>query len=112
MTPAQFRKLALALPEAEEGAHMGHPDFRVGGRVFASLQPDGLRAMAKLPPYLQAALVRDHPDLAAPAAGAWGRAGCTLLRLDGTPADLMRAALAAAWQTTAPKQVLARHRKP
>lgn len=98
MTPDRFRRLALALPDAEEGEHHAHADFRVQGRIFASLQPDGLRAMVKVPVALQQRLVAAHPGVFAPATGAWGRAGCTMVQLEPAPLDVVREALAEAWQ--------------
>lgn len=61
MTADQFRKLALLLPEALEGAHMGHPDFRVRGKIFATLGPDETWAMVKLTPEQQAAFIQVEP---------------------------------------------------
>jgi len=76
MTPNQFRKQALALPDATEGAHGGHPDFRVGGKVFASLgYPDATFGMVKLAPDQQAMLVEGTPTVFAPIANAWGLKG-------------------------------------
>jgi hypothetical protein len=98
MTPAQFRKLALSMPEACEGEHHGHPDFRVGGRIFASLQPDGERGMVKLPPADQARLVQARGGVWEPATGAWGRAGCTMVRLADVAAAAVKDAMTLAWQ--------------
>jgi hypothetical protein len=77
MTPGMstdaFRRAALALPGAVENAHMNHPDFRVGNRIFATLgYPDGSWAMVKLPPEEQHRLVESMPETFKPAAGAWG----------------------------------------
>lgn len=98
MTPAQFRQAALALPDVVEGEHHDHPDFRAGGRVFASLHPDGERAMVKLPPDEQARRVAAEPDAWAPANGAWGRAGCTMLVLAAVRVAAAKDALTLAWQ--------------
>lgn len=98
MTPERFRQAALALPEVVEGSHHGHADFRAGGRVMASLHPDGEQAMVKVPPPVQQQLVARHGGAVVPASGAWGRAGCTMLRLAQVPAEAVRAALAEAWQ--------------
>ena len=70
MTADQFRKLALGLPEASEAAHMGHPDFRVGGKIFATLGPDEDWGMVKLTPDRQAEVMRAEPDVYRPASGA------------------------------------------
>jgi predicted DNA-binding protein (MmcQ/YjbR family) len=80
-TAAQFRKLALAQPGAEEGAHMQHADFRTGGKIFAGLTPDEKRATLRLTPEVQA-MVTGDPAFQ-PAAGAWGRGGWTSIELAG-----------------------------
>src|SRR5689334_8472047 len=72
MTPAQFRKLALAMPQSEEKSHFGQPDFRVRGKIFAGLDPDGTRGTLKLSPELQAMLLDARPHAFSPAAGYWG----------------------------------------
>lgn len=99
MTPDQFRRLALALPEVIEGEHHAHPDFRLHGRVFASLHPDGEQAMVRVSPTEQQRLVT--AGAGKPASGAWGRAGCTMLVLAAVDAALVRAALTEAWQFAA-----------
>ena len=82
MTPNQFGKLALALPDATEGAHGGHPDFRVGGKVFAGLgYPDATFGMVKLTPDQQAMLVEGTPTAFVPIANAWGLKGYTNVTL-------------------------------
>jgi hypothetical protein len=98
VTPAAFRKAALALPEVVEGSHHGHADFRLHGRVIASLHPDGAQAMVKVPVSLQQELVGALGDACVPASGAWGRAGCTMLRLAAIEAAVARDALQAAWE--------------
>jgi len=94
MTPAQFRALALSLPGANEGAHMGHADFRVGGKVFATL---GYRnedwGMVKLPPEMQEMYVAAEPDVFTPVKGAWGRRGSTSVRLDAATRRKLEGAL-------------------
>lgn len=96
MTPNAFRKLALGLDGAVEGAHVGHPDFRVGGRIFASLTADGARGMVKVSPEVQRRLLRDPSGAFSPASGAWGRQGCTMVELATAPTPAVRAALRAA----------------
>lgn len=96
MTPNAFRKLALALPGAVEGEHMGHPDFRAGGRIFASLTADGRRGMVKVSPDEQRALLRAAPQVFEPATGAWGRSGCTMVTLAAADAPTVRAAIRSA----------------
>ena len=105
MTAEEFRTLALSFPEASEAAHMGHPDFRVRGKIFATLGPDEDWGMVKLTADEQAAFVRAEPDVFHPASGAWGRRGATIVRLGGAKALTVRQALIAAWRNTAPKQL-------
>ena len=102
MTPAAFRRIALALAGAEESAHMGHPDFRVGGRIFATLaSPEAGRAMVKLPPEAQDSFLAMQPGVFTPASGAWGRAGSTMIELGSARPGVVKAALAAAWECAA-----------
>lgn len=103
MRPEDVRALALMLPEAVAGAHRGNPDFRVGGRVFATLWAEEARVVLRLAPERQAALTEAEPDLFAPLAGAWGRRGWTNLALDGADEDTLRDALLAAWRATVPE---------
>lgn len=106
MLPDDFRRLALALPETEEREHQDHPDFRVGGKVFASLGQDGEWAMLKLAPEAQAKCVEKHPELFEPFAGAWGKQGCTRVWLaKAKDADLVKL-VDSAWRRTAPKRLL------
>jgi hypothetical protein len=109
MTPNQFRSVALGLPEASEGAHMDHPDFRVRGKIFASLGPEGDWAMVKLTPDQQASLVRAEPRVYEPFAGAWGRRGSTKVRLAAAKRASVERALIAAWRNTAPKRLVQEH---
>lgn len=99
MTPDDFRRMALALPETAERAHMEHPDFRVGGKVFATLgYPDRNWAMVKLNPEQQEQLVRSDPAVFVPAKGAWGRGGATCVLLKAARKAVVRHALADAWR--------------
>jgi len=108
MTPDGFRRLALALPEAVESAHMGHPDFRVGGKIFATLgYPDGDWGMVKLTPEQQELFMRVAPEVFVPAKGAWGRAGSTTVQLKRVAAATLHDAMAAAWRNVAPKRLTA-----
>ncbi len=96
-TPDAFRELALALPGASEGAHMGHADFRANGQIFASLgSPDAAHAMVQLPPEEQAMRVEAAPEAFRPAAGAWGRNGSTLVTLAAAEEATLAGALACA----------------
>ena len=106
MTAEEFRNLALSFPEASEAAHMGHPDFRVRGKIFATLGPDEAWGMVKLTPDDQALFVRTEPDAFRPVNGAWGRRGCTYVRLEAATEPAVRQALVAAWRNTAPKRLV------
>jgi hypothetical protein len=107
MTAADFRKLALALPEAEERAHMDHPDFRVGGKIFATLgYPDKSCGMVKLSPEEQHYFSKAEPDVFVPAKGAWGRRGATSVHLKAARKETLSQAIQAAWRNSAPKRLL------
>jgi hypothetical protein len=109
MTAKDFRKIALALPEAEERAHMSHPDFRVGGKIFATLgYPDKTCGMVKLSPEEQHYFSKDYPDAFLPVKGAWGRRGATSVVLKTATKAALAKALQAAWRNTAPKRLLAK----
>lgn len=104
MTASDFRRLALSLPGAEEGSHMGSPDFRVGGRIFATLASESQGfGNLMLTPELQADFVRELPDVFLPIAGGWGRMGSTHIRLTKATEDLLRGALEAAWKVRTEK---------
>lgn len=105
MTANEFRELALSLPEAEERSHMGHPDFRVGGKIFATIAPDDSKAMAKLTADQQQTLVRSEPKVFVPVNGAWGKRGATYVLLANASEPSVRQALIAAWRNTAPKKL-------
>jgi hypothetical protein len=98
VTADEFRATALGMPGATEGEHMGHPDFRAGGRIFATLTGDGERAMVKVTPEVQAELVEGAPGAFEAAKGAWGRAGATMVRLKGAKKSVVKGAVAAAWR--------------
>ena len=105
MRPEDFRRLALALPEAVESSHMQHPDFRVGGKVFATLgYPDEEFAMVKLAPEDQEAFVQIDPEAFSPVPGGWGKQGATNVRLKVARKTVVRDALHAAWRNRAPKK--------
>lgn len=95
---ARYRRLALALRDAAESSHMGAPDFRLGGKIFATLayQAKGLGTL-KLTPEQQAGFLADAPKYFEPAPGAWGRKGMTLIRLDA-PEDVLAGALLTAYR--------------
>ena len=107
MTPAQFRKIALRLPEAIESSHHAHPDFRVGGKIFATLgYPDDSFAVVMLDPDEQTFYIRVDSNVFAPVKGEWGRRGATLITLRAAKASIVRESLQAAWERRAPKRLL------
>ena len=110
MIAEDFRRLVLALPGAVEGAHMGHPDFRANGRIFASLHSGDRTGMVKLTPEEQREYLREHPDMFTPSAGAWGRQGCTNVILEAAREGAVRGALTLAWEWAAAQP--ARRSKP
>jgi YjbR len=99
MTPSDFRRIALSLEGAEQGSHMGSPDFRVGGRIFATLaaQAQGYGNLM-LTPEQQAMFVAEQPDVFIPVLGGWGRNGATHLKLSAANEDLVYGALQTAWK--------------
>jgi len=104
MTANQFRKIALGMDGAVEGAHMGHPDFRAFGRIFATLHQGDKTGMVQLTPEQQAVFVRDHPDAFLPENGAWGRNGSTRVALVSVDVETLGEAMTLAWQNAADKQ--------
>ena len=104
MTPAQFRRMALAFPETAESSHQRHPDFRVRGKIFATLgYPDKNWGMVKLTPDQQEVFVADDPEVFVAAKGAWGRQGSTTVLLKAAKQATLRRAILAAWLNAAPK---------
>ena len=112
MTADSFRDLVLSLREVVEGAHMGHADFRAGGRVFAGLTSDERQATLRLPPVEQQALLDSAPTVFTPAAGAWGRQGWTLMDLQTVDTATARAAVVLAWEHTMANPARARSPRP
>lgn len=104
MTAKDFRRIALTLEGVEEGSHMGSVDFRVGGRIFATLAhvKQGYGNLM-LTPEQQAAFVAEAPEAFLPVAGGWGRMGATHIRLAKANEDVMTGALRAAWQNRVAK---------
>src|SRR3954467_12464138 len=99
MKAADFRRLALSMEGAEQGSHMGAVDFRVGGRIFATLASQKLGyGNLMLTPEVQAEFLADRPDVFLPVAGGWGRMGATHIRLAKAEEDTMSGALRTAWK--------------
>jgi predicted DNA-binding protein (MmcQ/YjbR family) len=113
MTLDQFRRLALSFAGTEEHAHHHHPDFRVSGKIFATLgYPDETRAMVILTPEQQAELLHDYPEVFAPAAGAWGRSGSTTICLPKAKKAMLQLAVQGAWQKAISAAASKKKKKP
>lgn len=111
MSPADFRRIALEMHGACEGKHMGHPDFRVSGKIFATLgYPDDGSAVLLLTPDEQAGLIRAAPRVFSPVRGGWGRRGSTRVALAAVDVRTLRKAIKAAWQQRSPKKSSGRAR--
>jgi hypothetical protein len=104
VTPNGFRRIVLKLEGAVEGSHMNHPDFRVNGRIFASLHGQPQVGMAVLTPADQQRFIADAPDAFEPEAGAWGRMGCTRVHLRHADEEAVGEALTLAWQLALTKK--------
>lgn len=111
MNVTDFRRLALSLPGAEESSHMGSPDFRVGGRIFATLasQSQGYGNLM-LTPEQQASFMEELPHVFVPIAGGWGRSGMTHIVLAEADEDVLSGALKAAWKLRLEKNEKARNK--
>ena len=106
MKADEFREIALSFPETEERSHMNHPDFRVRGKIYATLGPDLTWGMAKLTPEQQQDFLHSYPTVFKPAAGKWGEGGATLITLAEAREEVVGEALTLAWQNTAPKHLV------
>jgi hypothetical protein len=110
VTVDESRTLALSLPDATEGAHMGHPDFRVRGKIFATLSyADRGWGMVKLKPDQQAVLMQAEPAVFTPVKGGWGKKDCTNVCLESATSTSVRDALVMAWCNIAPKTLAKKH---
>jgi hypothetical protein len=106
MNANDFRRVALSFPEAAEAAHMGHPDFRVSGKIFATLgYPAEGWGVIKLTPEQQDVFIDDDAGAFVPVKGAWGRRGATQVHLKTATKASVRKALTAAWRNTAPRRL-------
>jgi hypothetical protein len=113
MTAADFRRIALSLEGAEEGSHMGAVDFRVGGRIFATLAAVKLGyGNLMLTPEQQDEFVREAPEVFLPIAGGWGQNGATHIRLAQANEDLLQGALRVAWKLRVDKNAATKAKKP
>ncbi|SRR5258706_9476153 len=104
VTAADLRRIALGMEDAVESSHMGHPDFRANGKIFASLTEDSKRGMVKLTPEQQRQFVLAHPSAFEPSSGAWGRNGSTTVKLEAVDEETLGDAMTLAWQNTASKR--------
>lgn len=112
MKADDFRRIALSMPGASEGAHMGHPDFRVGGKIFATLHyPKEESGAIMLPADEQQRLVRVYPAIFIPAKGAWGRQGSTQVNLEAVDAATLQSAIAVAWRKKASARLVTTGKK-
>lgn len=102
MKASDFRRIALSLPGAAEGSHFGHADFRVGGKIFATLglEREGYGVLL-LAPEEQVGMVEDAPEMFSPVPGGWGRKGSTRVLLSKVKADILEDALRTAWRRKA-----------
>jgi hypothetical protein len=112
MSPDDFRRMALALDDAIESAHMGHPDFRVNNRIFATLHTGNQFGMVALTPEQQRVFVDENPDMFEPEAGAWGRAGSTRVQLGSVDEEVLGEAMTLAWQNAVRKGSAKRSWRP
>jgi hypothetical protein len=103
MIADDFRRLALSLPGAIESSHMSHPDFRVGGKIFATLSRDEEYGVVMLLPEEQKEFLAAAPEIFSPAAGAWGRNGSTRVHLASAEPKIIASAVKAAWLKRAQK---------
>jgi len=112
MDAEDFRRIALSLEGAEEGSHMGARDFRVGGRIFATLASQGQGyGNLMLTPEQQAAFVEELPEVFVPIAGGWGRMGMTHIRLSKASEEVLAGALRAAWMNRVEKSTRTKKKK-
>ena len=103
MTVSEFRRIALGMESAVEASHMDHPDFRVNGKIFATIHQDNLQGMVSLTPEQQERFMREHPGMFHPAAGAWGRQGSTMVTFANAKEEVVGEAMTLAWQNLARK---------
>jgi hypothetical protein len=113
MNVKDFRRIALSFEGAEESSHMGQPDFRVGGKIFATLASQHLGyGNLKLTLEQQTAFVEEMPEVFLPIAGGWGRGGMTHIRLAAANEDVLRGALQAAWKLRVENNAKSKEKTP
>jgi hypothetical protein len=103
----QVAAIALTLPETAQGRHFDIPDFRVRGKIFCTARANEPLAMVKLPQEIQTTVMLRYPDAISPAAGAWGRGGSTLVRVDLVPPEVLADLIVSAWRDVAPPKLVA-----
>jgi hypothetical protein len=108
VTHEDFRRIALGMTDAAESAHMGHPDFRVSNRIFATLHADNEWGMVILTPDQQQRFMQEAPKAFVPEKGAWGLQGCTAVRLAIVEEELLGEALTLAWRNRVEKSAASR----
>jgi YjbR len=108
VTDDDFRRIALGMKGAVESAHMDHPDFRVDNRIFATLHADNEWGMVILTPEQQQRFMQEAPKVFVPESGAWGRQGCTAVRLDVVDEELLGEAMTLAWRNRVEKSAAGR----
>jgi hypothetical protein len=107
MTAAEFREIALSLPEVAEASHMRHPDFRVSGRIFATLgYPNERFGVIVLTPDAQQEFTGRYPEVFSAVKGGWGRRGSTQVLLQAADRTVLEPAMKEAWRKVAPKRLL------
>ena len=111
MRVSDFRRMALVMPGVIEAEHMGHPDFRAAGRIFATLHADGRHGMVKLSPEQQKQFVTEQPAMFVPENGAWGRQGCTRVMISPAEQEIVGEAMTLAWRNVVMAPVVRKGRR-
>lgn len=106
LNPATARELALSLPGSSEAPHMHRVAFRVGGRIFATLNPHGFDLNLMLTPEMQAGVLARFPGLTSPVSGGWGRMGATTVHLDRVDKSVLSLLLEESWARRAPARLV------
>jgi hypothetical protein len=112
MNSDDFRRIALGMKDAIESAHMGHPDFRINGKIFATLHGDLQTGMVKLTPEQQRRFVHEEPAVFVPEKGSWGLQGCTAVRLETAREEAVGEALTLASHNVAERAQGVKKKRP